>query len=87
MQFFGVLGNEYQVCVFMKQEFVKYVDDIVQDRLGSVFGVRKGEEGVLRIMVVGYMDEVGFMVIFIIDNGLFRFQMLGGWWSQVLFVQ
>lgn len=83
----GAPGNEHQVRAFMKQELAKYADDIVQDRLGSVFGVRKGEEGAPRIMVAGHMDEVGFMVTSITDNGLLRFQTLGGWWSQVLLAQ
>ena len=38
-------------------------------------------------MVAGHMDEVGFMVTSITDNGMIRFQTLGGWWSQVLLAQ
>ncbi|WP_369340719.1 M42 family metallopeptidase [Bacillus subtilis] len=83
----GAPGNEHQVRAFMKQELAKYADDIVQDRLGSVFGVRRGAEDAPRIMVAGHMDEVGFMVTSITDNGLLRFQTLGGWWSQVLLAQ
>ncbi|MEC1612987.1 M42 family metallopeptidase [Bacillus mojavensis] len=83
----GAPGNEHQVRAFMKQELAKYADDIVQDRLGSVFGVRKGREDAPKIMVAGHMDEVGFMVTSITDNGLLRFQTLGGWWSQVLLAQ
>lgn len=40
----GAPGNEHQVRSFMKRELAKYADDIVQDRLGSVFGVRRGAE-------------------------------------------
>ena len=39
------------------------------------------------VMVAGHMDEVGFMVTSITDNGMIRFQTLGGWWSQVLLAQ
>lgn len=38
-------------------------------------------------MVAGHMDEVGFMVTQITDNGMLRFQTLGGWWSQVMLAQ
>ncbi len=38
-------------------------------------------------MVAGHMDEVGFMVTSITENGMLRFQPLGGWWSQVLLAQ
>ncbi|OCB93396.1 Glutamyl aminopeptidase [Bacillus amyloliquefaciens] len=83
----GAPGNEHQVRSFMKRELAKYADDIVQDRLGSVFGVRRGAEDAPTVMVAGHMDEVGFMVTQITDNGMLRFQTLGGWWSQVLLAQ
>src|SRR5690606_18402820 len=31
-----------------------------------------------------HMDEVGFMVTQITENGMIRFQPLGGWWNQVM---
>lgn len=71
----------------MKEELSKYSDEIVQDRLGGVFGVRNGSEKEPVVMVAGHMDEVGFMVTSITDNGMIRFQTLGGWWSQVLLAQ
>ncbi|WP_181349970.1 M42 family metallopeptidase [Thalassobacillus sp. CUG 92003] len=81
----GAPGNETQIKQFMKEELTKYSDDIIQDRLGGVFGVRHGEGP--RVMVAGHMDEVGFMVTHITKNGMVRFQPLGGWWSQVLLAQ
>src|SRR5690606_2006390 len=72
---------------FMKEELGKYADEIIQDGLGSVFGVKKGDENGPRVMVAGHMDEVGFMVTSITKNGMIRFQTLGGWWSQVLLAQ
>ena len=56
-------------------------------RLGSIFGVKRGNENGPVVMVAGHMDEVGFMVTSITDNGMIRFQTLGGWWSQVLLAQ
>ncbi|GAB2554191.1 M42 family metallopeptidase [Gracilibacillus alcaliphilus] len=81
----GAPGNEHQVRAFMKQELSKYADEIVQDRLGGVFGVKHGEGP--KVLVAGHMDEVAFMVTQITDNGMIRFQPLGGWWSQVLLSQ
>src|SRR5699024_10372535 len=37
--------------------------------------------------VAGHMDEVGFMVTQITENGMIRFQTLGGWWNQVMLAQ
>ncbi|MFS0574822.1 M42 family metallopeptidase [Sporosarcina sp. 179-K 3D1 HS] len=83
----GGPGNEHQVRQYMRTELGKYADELIQDQLGSLFGVRHGEEGTPRIMVAGHMDEVGFMVSAITENGMIRFQPLGGWWSQVLLAQ
>ncbi|AWC46190.1 peptidase M28 [Bacillus cytotoxicus] len=83
----GASGFEHDVRRFMKQELSKYADEIVQDGLGSIFGLKKGDESGPRVLVAGHMDEVGFMVTQITENGMIRFQTLGGWWSQVLLAQ
>jgi len=83
----GAPGNEHLVRKFMKEELSKYADEVIQDGLGSVFGLKKGNENGPRVMVAGHMDEVGFMVTSITKNGMIRFQTLGGWWSQVLLAQ
>lgn len=83
----GAPGFEHQVRAFMKEELSKYSDEIIQDNLGSIFGVKHGDKSGPRVMVAGHMDEVGFMVTHITDQGFIRFQTLGGWWSQVLLAQ
>ncbi|WNF36097.1 M42 family metallopeptidase [Bacillaceae bacterium IKA-2] len=83
----GASGFEHQVRKFVRSELEKYSDEIIQDRLGSIFGVKRGDENGPRIMVAGHMDEVGLMVTSITEKGLIRFQTLGGWWSQVLLAQ
>ncbi|MGB3260604.1 M42 family metallopeptidase [Paenisporosarcina sp.] len=83
----GAPGNEHAMRKFMRSELEKYSDEIVQDHLGGIFGVKKGDDQGPRIMVAGHMDEVGFMVTQITENGMLRFQPLGGWWSQVLLAQ
>ncbi|MDP4106075.1 MAG: M42 family metallopeptidase, partial [Bacillota bacterium] len=83
----GAPGNEHLVRNFMREQLSLYSDEIVQDKLGSIFGIKKGTENGPTVMVAGHMDEVGFMVTGITDNGMLRFQPLGGWWSQVLLAQ
>jgi putative aminopeptidase FrvX len=80
-------GNEHLIRKFMKEQLSLYADELVQDNLGSIFGVKKGNGNGPTIMAAGHMDEVGFMVTAITDNGMLRFQTLGGWWSQVLLAQ
>ena len=84
----GAPGNERAVRNFMRSELEKYADEIVQDHLGGIFGVRHAEEAdAPKILVAGHMDEVAFMVTSITDNGMLRFQTLGGWWNQVMLAQ
>ncbi|MGE7604626.1 M42 family metallopeptidase [Peribacillus sp. NPDC097675] len=83
----GAPGNEHAVRNFMRSELEKYSDEIVQDGLGSIFGVKRGNAEGPTILVAGHMDEVGFMVTSVTENGMIRFQTLGGWWSQVLLAQ
>src|SRR5690625_2358750 len=81
----GASGDEKRVREYMSKQLEKYADEIIYDHLGSVFGVKKGSGP--KIMVAGHMDEVGFMVTQITENGMIRFQPLGGWWNQVLLAQ
>src|SRR5690606_33289473 len=83
----GISGHEHLVRKFMRTELAKYADEIVQDGLGSIFGVKRGDENGPVVMVAGHMDEVGFLVTSITDNGMIRFQTIGGWWSQVMLAQ
>ncbi|SES35101.1 M42 family metallopeptidase [Salipaludibacillus aurantiacus] len=83
----GAPGFEHQVRAYVKKELEQYSDEVIQDRLGGVFGVKKGNGTGPKVMVAGHMDEVGFMVTSVNEKGLIRFQTLGGWWSQVLLAQ
>ncbi|RXT14022.1 M42 family peptidase [Ammoniphilus sp. CFH 90114] len=83
----GPSGFEGPVRQIMKQYLTPYSEEIVQDNLGSIFGKKIGNPEGPTIMVAGHMDEVGFMVTRIADNGFIQFQTLGGWWSQVLLAQ
>ena len=58
----GTSGNEHAVRKFMREQLSKYTDEIVQDRLGSIFGVKRGNENGPTVMVAGHIDEVGFIV-------------------------
>ncbi|MCF6408827.1 M42 family metallopeptidase [Pseudalkalibacillus salsuginis] len=83
----GAPGFEHDVRKFVRSQLEPVSDEIIQDKLGSIFGVKKGKEGGPKIMVAGHMDEVGFMVTKITKNGMLKFETLGGWWSQVLLAQ
>ncbi|MFD1989416.1 M42 family metallopeptidase [Paenibacillus nicotianae] len=86
-EFPAVSGFERELRHWVKEKMEPYTDEFVQDRLGSLFGVIRGDEHGPKMMVAGHFDEVGFMTTGITEQGLIRFQPLGGWFSQVVLAQ
>ena len=79
----GVSGYEGEVRKLMAREMKGKVDSIQYDKMGSIMGVKKGTTDKPRVMVVGHMDEIGFMVKEITKEGYIKFLPLGGWWGHV----
>ncbi|NJN15497.1 MAG: M42 family metallopeptidase [Oscillochloris sp.] len=79
----GVPGQETAVRKVMRR-YLEPHGTIITDNLGSVIGRKVGVEGGPKIMVAGHLDEIGFMVTRITDEGYLKFQTLGGWWEQVM---
>ena len=82
----GAPGFEREVRQVM-EKYLAPLSEVSRDRLGSVIGRKPGKSDRPRIMLAGHLDEVGFMVSLITDDGFVRFQTLGGWWDQVLLAQ
>lgn len=80
----GISGCEKEVSRVMKTYLDRYADEISYDNLGSIIGLKKGKETGPKIMIAGHMDEVGFMVKGIDDNGYVKLLPVGGWWGHVL---
>lgn len=83
----GTPGNEREPREVMKSYIEPYADEVKTDNLGSLIAVKKGKVGGPKIMVAGHLDEIGFMVTRIDDEGFLRFQTVGGWWEQVMLAQ
>ncbi len=82
----GVSGYEEEVRDIIRRH-LKGITAIEQDRLGSIVCRKDGESETPRIMLAGHMDEVGFIVKLITDEGFIRFSPLGGWWGHVMLAQ
>jgi putative aminopeptidase FrvX len=82
----GVPGYEGEARAAIRRH-LEPVARIEHDKLGSIIGVKRGSADAPRVMLAGHMDEVGFMVSLITDDGFIRFVPLGGWWSQVMLGQ
>lgn len=83
----GVPGNEGEVRKIMARELKGKVDNIEYDKMGSIMGVKNGTSDDPRVLIVGHMDEVGFIVREITDEGFIKFLPLGGWWGHVALAQ
>jgi putative aminopeptidase FrvX len=83
----GAPSFEHHVKKYMKNELSKYTDDIIEDKLGSVFGVLNRESKGPKVMLAGHMDEVGGMVTGITDKGLIKMKGLGGMKPEVFLSQ
>lgn len=70
-------GFEAPAQKAFKEYVKKYADEVKTDVMGNVIGVINSK-GKIKVMLSGHMDEVGFMVRYIDDNGYIYFSMIGG---------
>jgi putative aminopeptidase FrvX len=82
----GVSGFEEPARAVMRR-YLEPLGEILTDNLGSIAGRKVGKQGGPKIMLAGHLDEIGFMVTRITDDGYLKFQTLGGWWEQVMLAQ
>ena len=82
----GAPGFEQDVARVM-ESYLKGLGTISRDRLGSFLCEKKGSQDSPRVMLVGHLDEVGFLVKSITAEGFVRFLPLGGWWGHVVLGQ
>lgn len=82
----GVSGYEKDVREILRKHLRK-VTKIEQDRLGSIVCRKDGKSKEPRIMLAGHMDEIGFIVKLITDEGFLKISPLGGWWGHVMLAQ
>lgn len=82
----GVPGQEEAVRQVMRR-YLEPLSDVSTDNLGSIIGAKTGDANGPRVMLAGHLDEVGFMVTRITDEGFLKFQTLGGWWGGVMLAQ
>ena len=85
----GAPGFEKRVRDLVIREVTPLVDELSVDNLGNVITIKKGvrnPEG-KKAMVGAHMDEIGFIVTHIDDNGFVRFATLGGFDAKTLTAQ
>ena len=85
----GIPGYEDRLRALVIPELDAVCDEVSVDALGNVIGVKRGTGGEPRrkVMLAGHIDEIGFMVKYISDEGFLRLQALGGFDPRALFQQ
>ena len=82
----GAPGFEQKVRELVISEVKDLVDEVEVDNMGNVYAIKRGK-GDKRVMIGAHMDEIGFMVTHIDDNGFIRFHTLGGFDPKTLTAQ
>ena len=85
----GAPGFEKLIRDRILKEVKKYIDESYIDNLGNLVAIRKGKNkpDSKKVMVAAHMDEIGFIVTHIDDDGFVRFNTLGGFDPKTLTAQ
>ena len=81
---FGPSGCEEAVAALIRDELADTAAILESDRLGNLVAHLPGPVGAPRILLSAHMDEVGFLITDIEEDGTLRFANLGGIDRRVL---
>lgn len=82
----GPSGFEDKIRTVISEEVKSYVDSVSTDNMGNLIAFRKGASD-KKLMIAAHMDEIGFIVTHIDDNGFLKFTTLGGFDPKTLTAQ
>lgn len=83
----GASGFEYGIRDLIIDVMTPLADEISVDNIGNVTALIKGKSSEKTIMCAAHMDEIGFIVRHIDDNGFIRILPLGGFDPKTLTAQ
>ncbi|NCB64023.1 MAG: M42 family peptidase [Clostridia bacterium] len=75
----GVSSFEYEIRDVIRKKAEPYADDIRVDAMGNLIVFKKGKKATgNKLMLCAHMDEVGFIIKSITDDGYLKFDTIGG---------
>lgn len=81
----GISGRENEVREMILSEIEPYAQCTV-DSMGNIIAFKKGKKSaVSKVMLAAHMDEVGFMVNYITENGFIKITPVGGIDQRVIY--
>jgi endoglucanase len=85
-EFHGPPGYEDRVRGLVTEVLEERTDEVRTDAMGNVVGTVEGESD-YSVVVAAHVDEIGFMVRHVTDEGFLQLDALGGWDPRVLRAQ
>ena len=82
----GAPGFENRIRDFVLNQITSLVDEVSIDNMGNIVAVKKGLTP-KKVMAAAHMDEIGFVVTHITDEGFLKFHTLGGFDPKTLTAQ
>ncbi len=79
----GAPGFEQKIRELVLKEVTPLVNEVIVDAMGNVIAIKRGKER-KKVMAAAHMDEIGFIVTHIDDDGFIRFHPLGGFDPKTL---
>jgi endoglucanase len=80
----GAPGFEIKIRELVLKELKGLADKVRVDNMGNVVALKKGKSAKKKSMAAAHMDEIGFIVTHVDDNGFIRFNPLGGFDPKTL---
>ncbi|HIH01577.1 TPA: M42 family metallopeptidase [Thermoplasmata archaeon] len=84
---FGPSGFEKESARILKDYVSQYSDEVFSDNLGSLMFKKKGVSEKPVVFIPAHIDEIGFIVTSVNEQGYLAFSPLGDWFHQVLLGQ
>ncbi len=84
----SVSGNEFKIRTKITEKITPLADSITVDTMGNLIAFKKGRiSGNKKILVCAHMDEVGFIISDITDDGFLKFKCVGGIDPRIMLAQ
>lgn len=80
----GVSGDEGDVIKYLKPRLKKIADEVVLKSNGNLIAIKRGTKPGPKLMFSAHMDEIGFTVKSILDNGFILYEKSGAFSDRIV---
>jgi putative aminopeptidase FrvX len=77
----GISGHEDAIVEIFRESLKDHVDSFTTDAMKNIIALKSGSEGDdrIKVMLAGHIDEIGFLVYNVDENGFASVVPVGGW--------